>query len=372
VKPNGAELIQLVRGLFIITDPGRDQDDEDTLVLLNRAVRYGILEILGVVANLAPSIERARLARGTLKMLGQDQIPVGFGSGAGVQMLDDNSLPYEFQVGYLSPHDQIRTGEELILETLHRAPSKGVILTLISTLADAAEVLESEQQLFCEKVRRVVIMGGVRSENELPLLDPEGFLLPDPTAQNHAFDQPAADFLYKRLQQLAVPLTVLSRHAAAAAKVDRSMYDRMAQTGHPVGIRLRDAQKKAIEHLWLRANLSAGDERRKGLPDRCDRAWFCKAFCGGEGLERTASDSVWNLVKTFMLYDPCTLLAAMPGLREYFYSPYVHELFGAEHLVIGLSQDRHGVARPQELAEYLAHALVESLELSLPAVKALG
>ncbi|MFC1623391.1 hypothetical protein ACFL2R_01245 [Patescibacteria group bacterium] len=53
------ELIQLVRGLFVITDPGRDQDDEDTLVLLNRAVRLGILDIMGVVANLHPSVERA-------------------------------------------------------------------------------------------------------------------------------------------------------------------------------------------------------------------------------------------------------------------------------------------------------------------------
>lgn len=362
MKPNATDLIQLVRGLFVITDPGRDQDDEDTLVLLNRAVRLGILDVMGVVANLQPSIERARLARGTLQVLGMNDVPVGFGSGH--SMVDDDSLPYEFQVGYISKRDEVVDGERLVLETLSNAPDKGVVLTLISTLTDAARVLHDHRGLFCKKVRRVVVMGGVMSEGDVPQLSTDGFLIPDPSAQNHAFDVAAAKYLYRELQASSIPMTILSRHAAAAARVPRSMYDDMAATGHPVGIRLQDAQRRAIEELWRRANLKEGDAGRLGLPGRCDKAWFLNAFCDGHGLDRDGQEGIWDLVRTFMLYDPCTLIAAMPGLREYFYSPYVHELQGAEHLVIGLSPARPGVSRPEELAGYLHSALVESLEMS--------
>ena len=361
--PLGADLIQLVRGLFVITDPGRDQDDEDVLVMLNRAVRLGVLECLGVVANLRPSMMRARLARGTLSVLGVDDVPVGYGSGMEMTA-DEDGLSYEFKAAYLAGEKEVVDGYELIRSTLERAPKGGVILTLISQLTDAAAILRNEPELFCAKVRRVVIMGGVVADGDVPKLDEAGRLIPDPTAQNHKFDLAATEYLYRELQDRGIPLTVLSRHAAAAAKVERAVYDNMAATGHPVGERLRDAQRRAIDELWRRANLPADRAERLGLPARCDRAWFCQAFCGGEGGDVSADGSIWPFVKTFMLYDPCTLLAAMPGLREYFFSPYVHEFRGVEHFVIGVNATRHNVVRPVELSGYLLNALVSSLEMS--------
>ncbi len=143
------------------------------------------------------------------------------------------------------------------------------------------------------------------------------------------------------------------------------MYDEMAATGHPVGIRLQQAQHNAIEELWVRTWLPADDPKRHGLPARCTKEWFCDTFCGGDGKQRYRDDGIWDLVRSFMLYDPCTLIAALPGLREYFYSPYVHELNGVEHHVIGVSKTRHNVARPEELSVYLRTALVESLQMSL-------
>lgn len=361
--PTYAELIQLVRGVFVITDPGRDQDDEDTLVAANRFIRMQLLEVLGVVANLSPSPLRARLAKGTLNVLGLRDIPVGFGSG-NVQM-DDDALPYEFKAGYLSSPEEVTDGEELILNTLRRAAPKGVVLVLISTLTDAANVFMKHSRLFVEKVRRVVIMGGVVAEGDVPKLNEQGHLTPDPTAQNHSFDLAATTFLYRGLQEWGIPLTVLSRHAASAVKVPRSMYDNMAATGHPVGIRVCEAQKLAIELLWQRANMEPEDINRKGLPARCNKAWFLKAFCGDEGHDRNGSDSIWDLIQTFMLYDPLTLLAAMPGLREFFFQPYVHEAEGVENLVIGVSPNRHCVSRIEELTAYLSSILVESLAMSL-------
>src|SRR6516164_3831225 len=90
--------LALFRDLFVIMDPGRDQDDEDVLVELNLLIRLGILNVLGVVANLAPSVKRAQLCKGSLNELGQRTIPVGIGTSC--QQQDDDGLEYQFAVTY--------------------------------------------------------------------------------------------------------------------------------------------------------------------------------------------------------------------------------------------------------------------------------
>lgn len=366
VIPLWREISPTVRGLFVITDPGRDQDDEDTLVLMNRYIRMELLNTLGVVANLQPSRMRARLAKGTLKELGQDEIPVGWGSGQ--KQKDDDGLAYEFDVSYLADASETLNGEQLIYDTLCQAPEKGVVLVLISQLTDAANAFRNNPDLFKRKVRRVVIMGGVVADgNHKVALDELGRIIPDPTAQNHKFDLEATEFLYNALQMNNIGITVVSRYAAGGAKVPRSMYDDMAATGHSVGIRVYEAQKKAIELLWQRTHMELDDPNRHGLPERCGPDWFSNVFLGGNGKDRNGSDSIWDLLQTFQLYDPMTLIAAIPTLRNYFYDSYVVEVMGVEHHVIGISADRHGVSRPEELSEYLASSLVESLMMTLEA-----
>ncbi len=351
--------IPLFRSLFVITDPGRDQDDEDVIVMLNRFIRVGILDLLGAVANLAPSKQRARLAMGTMDALGMGGIPVGIGSSC--LQPEDDGLKYQFAVGYLADHDRLEQGRALIERVLRGATPKSVVLLLISGMTDAADALSADHKLFTDKVRRVVIMGGVEAKDHQAKLDENGFLLPDLTAQNHKFDPHAATFLYRTLQMLGIPMTIVSRHAAVAAKVPRSIYDDMADTGHVIGTRLRDAQRHAIEELWKRACLAAGDKARMGLPERCDAKWFLSTFCGGNGQGRTGDDSIWDVVETFNLYDPVTLIAAIPTLRETFFSSYVVEVNGAEHHVIGIDADRHGVTDPAYLALFMQRVMLESL-----------
>ncbi len=355
--------IPLFGDLFVIMDPGRDQDDEDVLVGINRFIRLEILKVLGVVANLAPALERARLAKGTLTQLGQATIAVGKGSNC--KQADDDGLEYQFNVGYLSDAGEIQDGKELILRTLKEAKPKGVVLLLISGMTDAATVLREHMHLFTSKVRRVVIMGGAICKDDLPVLDDEGRFLPDMTAQNHSFDKESAEFLYRQLQDLSIPVTVLSRHAAIAGKVSRSIYDDMAATKHPVGVRLLAAQKLAIEELWARACMPGDSALRQGLPPRCDKAWFCNTFCGGKGIDREATASIWDIVETFNLYDPCTLIAAIPNLREYFFAPQVVEVHGIEHYIIGVSATQHNVRSPLELAAFLKSTMVDSLNSAL-------
>lgn len=367
-KPKVSEMpvrLALFRDILLITDPGRDQDDEDVLVMLNRFIRTQILNMLGVVANLKPSVKRARLAKGTLDILGLDKMPVGFGSGH--EVTEDDGLEYQFDVTYLSPADAIVDGKELMIKTLRAAKPKSLVLVLISQLTDAATILREYTRLFETAVRRVVIMGGVQinKETDLPELDGEGRLIPDMSAQNHSFDKDSTRDLYRHLQDLGIPITVVTRHAATAAKVPRSIYDDMAATGHPVGIRLLKAQKAAIQELWQRACLPTDDKGRNGLPARCNKAWFCEAFCANQGQDRKPEDSIWDIVQNFNLYDPATLVAAIPNLREHFFAPSVVEVHGVEHLVIGVSATNHNVANPTGLAEFMRNTMVESLEVSL-------
>ena len=56
-------IVPLFRDLFVIMDPGRDQDDEDVLVGLNRFIRLEVLNVMGVVANLALGIIGLAYAR---------------------------------------------------------------------------------------------------------------------------------------------------------------------------------------------------------------------------------------------------------------------------------------------------------------------
>ena len=84
-------------------------------------------------------------------------------------------------------------------------------------------------------------------------------------------------------------------------KVPRKFYDDLADTGHPVGIKLRDSQKGSIESLWKRANMPAGHADRGTLPARCDKEWFCNTFCKGQGKDRTGDDSIWDLIHFALL-----------------------------------------------------------------------
>ena len=69
---------------------------------------------------------------------------------------------------------------------------------------------------------------------------------------------------------------------------------------------------------------------------------FCNTFCKGQGLERTADDSIWDLIVSFNMYDPMALLCAVDSTRCYF-KPTVKRVLGVDHLVVGTSKDDAGV-----------------------------
>lgn len=346
--------------LLIISDPGKSMDDENAFILLARLTRLALLKPLLVVACLMPAQMRARLTRGTLGLLGLRYVPVASGSDCGIR--DTGESEHEFEgITYLhrgaNPPVDAQVAMPLVLAA---APDKSVTVLIIAGMTDAAELLRYNEAFFVQKVREVVIMGGVRCQGNRVALNDYGFLVPD-TASNNMFDLEAATFVYSRLQHLHIPLVIVSREAAYACKIPRRHYEALASTGHPVGIKLRLFHKRILDALWRRSNYPVGDERREGLPARCTREWFLQSFCNDEGANRYGEDSIWDLVTHDYLYDPIALIACVPSLRRRFFDPEEVIVKGTTHLVIGVSPAKRGIIDADELSAYLMDNILKGL-----------
>lgn len=347
--------------LVLVSDPGQDLDDEMAYIMLRHLVEQGMVDVQGIIATLNPAFDRARLAKGTLATLGLHTVPIGLGTeGGDVEGVHKASTFENWAKPYMPPrHSSVfEPGRGLLHRLYEQAAPKSLSLVIIASLKDPALFLRDKEALFVAKTREVIIMGGVEH------FDEDCIVLKPDTAHNHTFDWSASEFFYQRCQHLGVPLIVVSRWAAYAAMVPRSCYDELAALGSWVGCRLRNAQRASIENLWNRV-CGTGDER-EGLPERCNRAWFLKTFCGGDSAKgRHRGDTIWDLVEGFMQYDSVATLAAVPALRRRFFSPtLVNGKHGATHMVIGCTEQKHSLSNPAGLGEFLRNGFVNGLSLN--------
>ncbi len=354
--------------IVLISDPGQDLDDEMMFIMARYLVSLDLISLKGVVANLSPSYARARLTRGTLDLLGLHRVPVGIGTDGGDTKGKHSSDQFEESAAsYIAQENGeaargLESGHRLLQRLYQEADdieytkdydkgengnnqtnnkdAKGIIkggLTLVitSSMKDAAIFVRDNPSLFASKTREVVVMGGCK-----PIPPPDKHIStgygkdsywstlakkecePD-SANNITFDTAAAEFFYSQCQKMNITFTVVTRFAAYAAKMPRSVYDDLALTGSSIGWRLRNSQRSSIDQLWQRA-CSEDKAIRAGLPTRCDRKWFIDTFCGGDDDEsRCCADTAWDLVTGFMQYDTLALLAAVPVVREKHFDPVV-------------------------------------------------
>lgn len=350
-----------MKDLVVIADPGKALDDEEMFILIAHAQRLGLVNLLAVVANLHPSNRRAALAKGTFKLLGMGHVPIGIGNPVVKRPVQDES---DFaHVTYLADESELVPGDLLLIETLHRAEPKSITLLLVSALTDATILLAAHQSLFVEKIERVVIMGGVTKleTEESPFFDEDGFLTPD-SAVNNYYDMAAAQFLYRRLQELNLPMTVLSRHPAYAGKLPRSVYDLMRATDNPVGLRLASFYARYMSDFWSTVNSPPRDPEHKGLPARWNRQLFLESFCvgaSGEGL--SGSDDVSHILTHSTFSDPMALVATIPAWRDQFFQPLSVTTGDGTHLLIGLSRSRHGLRDRERLGNFMVEGILSGL-----------
>jgi inosine-uridine nucleoside N-ribohydrolase len=328
------------KSVVVFTDIGRDQDDELALSVLAKFQHMGNIDLKGVVTSLGPSEKRAQLAKGALRELGLPDVPVAIGSAAGQPV--DKFHDYEFDAPYLAePESLEKNGQAFLKKQFMAADDKSMTVLAVGPMTDLDTFMKENQELFHQKTEKVVIMGGiVRTDGAVSLTD--GYMTPD-TANNNTFDKDASASLYKGLQDLGIPTTVLTKEAAYAAPVDKAFYESLGGTENKVGERLRASQRRSIEGLWNRVIIPFGDEARGGLPERLNRQWFEETFCDApvpKGAE------VWDSITKLPVYDALAGLAVLDEAQSSkLFSPASVEVNGTSHQIIGLSKAEEGMGR---------------------------
>lgn len=141
-----------------VGDFGKDLDDEVASLVAAHLVKRGMLDLVGVVANLHPADQRAQLAKGTYISVGLD-VPVAIGTSCG--WLDREQDPYQFEADYLASSELVDVdGQKHFVTVAAALPDQSLDLLLMSGFTDAATWLRDEAELFNTKVRSVTMMSG--------------------------------------------------------------------------------------------------------------------------------------------------------------------------------------------------------------------
>lgn len=350
--------------VLVVTDPGRDPDDEVLFTQLAGLTRLGYAQVAGIIVNQTPLAERAQFAKATFKAMGLADVPVAIGTEGDVtHKLRD----YEFNAPYLTGHEEVAPdGQAFLKEQMEKAQREGVKVTLllVSGMKDADIFIKAHSELAKATLESVQIMGGIEiGADQKPVLDKNGFLQPDNAAnnkfgshENEYLSDPISKYarsLYATLQEQGIPTTVLTRHAAYEARVAGSYYTKLAETGHPVGVRLRDMQKTSLLGLFEDVTQPGGHPNARLTPE-----WFANTFLKDpqNDLQQLLKnpDDIMDRVKGFNPYDPMTALSTFfPDL----FKPYAHGKGSMS--VIGLSPAEHGVVDVEgvrKLLEFLPRA----------------
>ncbi len=346
---------------LVLTDIGRDPDDMAALVLGSDLTRNGVLKIEGVVSTLTPAEKRAQLARYTLDEVGLKSVPVGVGSDL-PSLAKEDIHPYEFDGLPPDLPTQYDTAATVFQRTLEKAENGSLNVLTIAAFTDLSNYLQSSpeaQELFKQKVKKAVIMGGVATENGQVVLNEKGFMVPD-TSANYEFDRDAAAHAFDFFQTSKVPMTLVSRHAVYEVPLSRETLDQLAATKRPIGIRLRENYKEGFKSFWDRLTLTTGNPKR-ALPARCNRDWFSSMFCEGKQIQGDSFD--WQHIKKIYPYDAVAMLACPPSYRKRFFNPTTVVTNDTPHMVIGLSSENTGVKDAKKLQKFMTNSLIRALRV---------
>jgi predicted ATPase/class 3 adenylate cyclase len=342
--------------VILLTDIGRDVDDELALVLLSALRKKHLLNPIAVITTLSPQTERAHLARGSMDALGMPDVPVGIGSSGGV---GDDILLEVYEADYSRPSQCIyQSGIELMYTALESAPPSSTQLICIASLTDVATLIREREELFTSKVKEVVVMGGV--------LSPEigETLVPD-SAYNNNCDILAARFVYRKCQEIGIPTITLSRWAAYGCPMPPQLLDEIAATDHMVARNIRSVSKISVDQLWNKVRLHPSDPRREKLPYRCDVNWFCRTFMSKGELSKDWKASVWSVVKRLNMYDPLAMLLTVPAYRTSHFTCKEKIVNGVTHLIVGTSERDSGIKNRLALFDEYSALFLSAFEASL-------
>lgn len=261
---------------ILFTDPNKDPDDVVAFTLAKPLQAFRLVKMAHAVATLGERdvrTRRAGVARGVFDRLDLQEVRVTVGLDYAIKPEHAKDHAKFLDQGEalhvkLKPEAASEDSVAALRETLTQAAAP-VTLVVIAGMTDPCALVTAEPGLVKQKVGRVVIMGGVRPDK-----DEDGYVQPDDRAYNNTTDFAAACRFYRRVQELGIPLRIVTREAAYRAAVPRTFYEDMAQSGHVVGQYLKDVQKHALNTLW--------DGIDQGRIAKLDKHWFFNTFIARE------------------------------------------------------------------------------------------
>ncbi|RLM22268.1 hypothetical protein BIY29_12270 [Brenneria alni] len=341
--------------IILFSDPNKDPDDVVTFTIAKQLQSMGFVRVRDAIITLgSPNVReaRAQMAKGVFNSLGMRGVNVYMGKDYPMddKQIKDHSKFLPEGLKLRAPDRMISgKGEESVkaLELRLASAQKPVRLVVIAGMTDAAALVENHPDLMKKKVDMVTVMGGISNDRNL-----NEHVQPDKRAYNNTADQHAAETFYLRVQELGIPLRIISKEAAYKTAVPPSFYEAMAVNHHPVGDYLKDVQKNALKGLWEGVNA--------GLLPGLSREWFFHTFISEKddlpSEEPASFEDIWPNVTRLNLYDPLTLLATVDASTDLLMTPKVLPDTGKSRVELVSSDE----IREPEKARLLLTALAKT------------
>ncbi len=345
--------------ILCLNDFGEDVDDPVSIVFAKGLQDQSFLRLRGVICGTDPTDYRTEIGRGMLDRLNLRDLPLVAGRGRADEF-------WFRRTPWCSASRPLAKAEQLLAALFEQATDKSLTIVLMAPLGDLAAFIASERDLFVQKTAHVILMGGIEMQGDLPVRDEKQRLLPD-TAKNLYFNKPAGDYVFRELQTLGVPLTVVTRFAAYAASMPLQQFRQLGSLGHEVGNWLVDGIDGHFDEFWVNCNLPLDHIVRleRKMPERQTADWFRKFILKGKGADRTVSDKIHDLVDAVPIYDALAIAAAVPELRDKYFDITPFESVNGTVDLIGLGQQCSGVKNGPGLCDYILETMTAALRQSL-------
>ncbi|MGL4759228.1 MAG: hypothetical protein ACRCXZ_07870 [Patescibacteria group bacterium] len=363
--------------LVIFADPGLDTDDVLAFLTLASSSH---LKLVFVCCGANP-ITKAQYLKGLVNTLPGDHLNIIVAAGTDCNVVEKSQYHEHNDLSFtLASVDEIvMDWEWLISEILIQANPKEVSFLGIGPMTDLCKALFANETAKLA-INTIVLMCDIATQDGKLVED--WFIPMFGIANNGTFDSKATAALYAKMfmENYYHQTIVVSKHAAAAAKVGFDFYRRLlsATDNHPGAQILFSKQQAGLKYLFYRAsadpNTKEGKEVRGSLVNEQDKHWFNITFCNSELpdeiLNDPDSDPIGYLIERglegkirFQLYDAIAAIVLLLSLYdEKAYSRIFKPILVQNTLqVIGFDANTSGVNEPECLVELIASRSIRSM-----------
>lgn len=158
-------------------------------------------------------------------------------------------------------------------------------------------------------------------------------------------------------------MLIISQHCVQACEIPLGIFDEFHRNGGKLGALLYDNWRSSMENAWEAACAAPGDvEKRCGLPDKCDRAWFLRRFCSER--EPESDDKILSALSPFNGNTSLAILTTLPqALRKCFDLKTV-PVRSVEHRLIGMDESDSGIPDLNDLRKTMYQCWFKGLSLN--------